>query len=247
MRLIRGGKEAKQAVETGGEPVVEETSAPNVTETGPVGEADAAASAKDASTGQVSPSDQTASETQLRGQLEAAKAEVSALWDQVHELEDRMAALSADRDAWAEKAQAAHDQFLRARSDLDGFRKRTERDLEDRITRGKADFILSLLEVLDNFDRAMDAAASSSAPMDSAVLAFSKGVDMIRRQFVDTLEREGVELIPSPVGGPMDPNLHDAVSAQEGGGEHGIVTDELRKGYLYRGMVLRPTRVRVIR
>ena len=83
--------------------------------------------------------------------------------------------------------------------------------------------------------------------MDSAVLAFSKGVDMIRRQFVDTLEREGVELIPSPVGGPMDPNLHDAVSAQEGGGEHGIVTDELRKGYLYRGMVLRPTRVRVIR
>ena len=105
MRLIRGGKEAKQAVETGGEPVVEETSAPNVTETGPVGEADAAASAKDASTGQVSPSDQTASETQLRGQLEAAKAEVSALWDQVHELEDRMAALSP-KDAGRKKAQA---------------------------------------------------------------------------------------------------------------------------------------------
>jgi molecular chaperone GrpE len=244
---MRGGKDAKEAVKTDhvapSEPVVEDASAPEVTETGPVGEADAT----------------------------AVESQVSALANQIRELEGRVAALVAERDSWAEKAQVAHDQFLRARSDLDGFRKRTERDLEDRITRGKADFILSLLEVLDNFDRAIDAAqrsgaaglsgtsregsaksgdgmaAPSSGPADSAVQAFAKGVDMIRRQFVDALQREGVEAIPSPVGGPMDPNLHDAVAALEGGGEHGTVTDELRKGYLYKGMVLRPTRVRVIR
>ena len=221
----------------------DETSAASPTETGPVGEADAVV-AKGLSVGEESRSDlaERCDETELRGRLEAAQAELSSMLTQVQECENRANALSAERDAWAAKAQAAHDQFLRARSDLDGFRKRTERDLEDRITRGKADFILSLLEVLDNFDRALDAAQNSSAGG-----AFIKGVDMIRRQFVDALQREGVELIPSPVGQPMDPNLHDAVAAQEGGGEHGTVTDELRKGYLYKGTVLRPTRVRVIR
>ena len=259
MRLIPGGKQAdKQADRRGNltdsegpeqgtgdtsNPADDKKDARHPAEAGPVGEADAAAEAKnepreDVESGSVVDRD----ESELRNLVEAMRAEIESLLSHVQECEGRATALAAERDVWVEKAQTANDQFLRARSDLDRFRKRTERDLEDRIIREKADFILSLLEVLDNFDRALDAAQPNPA-----LQAFIKGVDMIRRQFAEALKREGVELIPSPVGHPMDPNLHDAVAAQEGGGEHGIVIDELRKGYVYRRTVLRPTRVRVIR
>ncbi len=74
-----------------------------------------------------------------------------------------------------------------------------------------------------------------------------KGMAMIRRQLTDALQKEGVEPIPSPAGQPMDPNLHEAVLAQEGGGDHGIVLEELLKGYLYKGLLLRATQVKVVR
>lgn len=213
------------------------------TEAGPVDDADAACRAMNESEEGARPeSIDDLDESELRNQIKGLRAEIESLLGHVQECEGRATALTAERDVWVEKAKTANDRFLRARDDLDRFRKRTERDLEDRIIRGKADFILSLLEVLDNFDRALDAAQPNPT-----LQAFVKGVDMIRRQFVEALKREGVERIPSPVGHQMDPNLHDAVAAQEGGGVHGIVTDELRKGYVYKGTVLRPTRVRVIR
>ena len=61
--------------------------------------------------------------------------------------------LAQERDAWKSKAESYWDQFLRARAEMESFRKRTERDIQQRIGRGKSDLILSLLDVLDNFDR----------------------------------------------------------------------------------------------
>ncbi|HHW26485.1 MAG TPA: nucleotide exchange factor GrpE [Firmicutes bacterium] len=288
MRLTRGGKQNAKGAgqEMGGPdkeklvppaegtavPNGEETAVPKAAEPGPVTEEDRTRSEEGKSAGEGG-QEETAlaqedgqrrpDESSLRSQLEAVQAELKSALDQAKEFEERAASLQAERDEWAEKAKIAYEQFLRARSDLDGFRKRTERDLEDRINRGKADLILALLEVLDNFDRALEAAqktgsaqaegvqgayaSADSSASGQALQSFIRGVQMIRRQFFETLAREGVEEIPSPVGKPMDPSLHDAVAAQEGGGEHGTVVAELRKGYLYKGMVLRPTRVKVIR
>ncbi|MGI6632750.1 MAG: nucleotide exchange factor GrpE [Bacillota bacterium] len=171
---------------------------------------------------------------------------VAELTAQVEAAQEEIARISAERDTWQSKATLLFDQYNRAKSDFDGFRKRTERDFEDRLIREKSEFLENLLEVMDNFERFLKAAESSSSS-DPGFAAFHKGVEMIQRQFMDTLSREGVERIESPVGKQMDPQYHDAVAAVDGGGEHGVVVEELRTGYTYKGTVLRATRVKVIR
>ncbi|QUL98118.1 MAG: nucleotide exchange factor GrpE [Candidatus Fermentithermobacillus carboniphilus] len=156
--------------------------------------------------------------------------------------------LTKERDEWKSKAQAIWDQYLRARADMENFRKRTERDIEDRVRRGKADFLLNFLEVVDNFERFLSAGEKTLAGReDSGFRAFVKGVEMIYRQMMDLLSKEGVVPIECPVGKQLDPQYHEAVMTQDGGGEHGTVVEELRRGYLYRGNVLRPSRVKVIK
>jgi molecular chaperone GrpE len=183
------------------------------------------------------------------------EAKVSELEVKVSELEwklgaagDRTAALTGERDTWQSKATAIFDQYLRAKADFDGFRRRTERDFEDRVTRGKADFLRALLEVVDNFGRFLQATEKSGLEGgERSFEAFFRGVTMIEQQLMDALLKEGVEPIENPVGKELDPAFHDAVATQDGGGEHGTVVEELQKGYVYNGLVLRPAKVKVIR
>ena len=156
--------------------------------------------------------------------------------------------LAHERDEWKSKAEDYWDQFLRARAEMENFRKRTERDIQQRIGRGKSDLILSLLDVLDNFDRFLAAGEKDATENeDSGFAAFFKGAQLIQRQILDVLAREGVEPIEDPVGQTLDPHYHEAVFAQDGGGEHGTIVQEIQKGYMYNGNVLRPSRVKVIR
>lgn len=188
------------------------------------------------------------------GEASEAGAKVAELESRVAELEaalaasaEQVAALTAERDTWQQKATAIYDQYLRAKSDFDGFRKRTERDFEDRLTRAKADYLASVLDVLDNFDRFLSAAEKSGqAGGERSFDAFFKGVSMVHRQLMDVLAKEGVEPIANPVGKQMDPALHEAVAAEDGG-EHGVVLEELQKGYVFKGLVLRATKVKVAR
>ncbi|HHY12804.1 MAG TPA: nucleotide exchange factor GrpE [Firmicutes bacterium] len=161
---------------------------------------------------------------------------------------DAIQALTLERDEWKSKAEDYWDRYLRARSEMENFRKRTERDIHNRVNRGKSDLILPLLDVMDNFDRFL---ASGEKGMkddqNSGFAAFFDGVVLIQRQILDLLAKEGVEPIDDPVGKVFDPNYHEAVFAQDGGGEHGTIVQEVQKGYTYQGQVLRPSRVKVIR
>ncbi len=182
------------------------------------------------------------------GRLADLEARVAELESRLAEAGEQVAALAGERDTWQSKATAIYDQYLRAKSDFDGFRKRTERDLDDRLTRGKADFLRALLEVLDNFERFLDATEKSGLEGgERGFDAFFRGVAMIERQLMDALLKEGAEPIENPVGKHLDPEFHDAVAAQEGGGEHGMIVEELQKGYVYKGLVLRPSKVKAIR
>ncbi len=166
----------------------------------------------------------------------------------IDELKQKIVDLTAQRSEWQAKAEDNWDRYLRARSEMENFRKRTERDIHNRINRGKSDLILSLLDVMDNFDRFLSAGEKNmQSAQDSGFQAFFDGARLIKRQILDLLMKEGVEAIENPVGKTFDPALHEALFAQEGGGEHGTIIEEIQKGYTYKGQILRPSRVKVIK
>lgn len=179
------------------------------------------------------------------------------------ELEQEIESLRAELATWKEKAEVNWDQFLRARADLDNYRKRVERDIAFRVRLGKRDLILGLLEVLDNLERVTDAskAAGKGTPAGnedsgecdaaagpgedrSRLSSLIAGVEMVKRQMEAVLQREGV-LPVECLGRPFDPALHEAVEVVEGAGESGTVVEVLLQGYTYEGDLLRAARVKV--
>jgi len=197
--------------------------------------------------------DETSSEAEAETAqgVEERTAEPSKQSELEKELElarEEIARLSEERDGWRSKAENLWDQYLRVRAEMDNFRKRTERDVQDRINRGKAEFFVRVLEVVDNFDRFIQATEKSVVEKeDVSFKGFFKGVTMIRKQLLDILAKEGVVPMECPVGKMLDPYYHEAVMVQEGGGEHGTIVEEIQKGYLFQGRVLRPSRVKVIK
>ena len=128
------------------------------------------------------------------------------------------------------------DSYLRARADYDNLRKRVDREAQDMIRLGKSDFMLKVLDVVDDLERAMAADADHEA--------LRSGLDLTLKKLGSVMKSEGLEPIDA-VGKPFDPALHEAVSATEEDVECETVQQELRKGYTYCGCTLRPSIVRV--
>ncbi len=176
--------------------------------------------------------------------------------------DDLVKALQEAREAQAQaekarqeaeaKAQENWDLFLRARADLDNYRKRMERDLAVLVQRGKRDLLFNLLDVLDNFERALAAATKilgdrqeEVTPAPASEASMVEGFRIIFRQIEGVLARHGVERM-QVVGQPFDPSRHEAVAVWDVPGlESETVTDEVRAGYTIDGEVLRAAQVRV--
>jgi molecular chaperone GrpE len=133
---------------------------------------------------------------------------------------------------------------MRALADFDNYRKRVERERGAAGRSGKRAIILALLDVMDDFDRALEHAGQSPG-------AVVEGLRAVHKRLADALKAQGVTPIES-VGRQFDPMRHEAVGAIEAGVsgegimlEPGAVTDETRRGYLWDGEVLRPARVHV--
>ncbi len=139
-----------------------------------------------------------------------------------------------------EKLKEAEDKYLRLAAEFDNYRKRTARQFEDISQAGRIHVITQLLDVLDNFQRALEASASSSNH-DS----LREGTQLVYKNLYDVLTKEGLEPIEA-VGKPFDPNLHDALMQLESD-EHpeGIVVQEMTKGYKLNDRVLRHSKVAV--
>jgi molecular chaperone GrpE len=143
--------------------------------------------------------------------------------------EGELEALIKERDGLA-------DSLLRLRAEFDNYRKRAARELTDARVCAQGDLLTELLPVLDNLERALDAAEHHE---EGKVLA---GVQMTRDLFVGLLERTGVEEIPG-VGTEFDPEVHDACQVQPSEMDEGLVTVVLERGYRQGEQVLRPARV----
>lgn len=135
------------------------------------------------------------------------------------------------------EAAELRDRHLRLLADFDNFRKRAERELEERTRYVLAEPIRELLPVLDNLERALAAQGAESDLI--------RGVEMTARQFVDVLRRFGVEPVPA-VGARFDPRRHEAVMSIESPDvAEPTVVEELQRGYVLRDRLLRPALVRV--
>jgi molecular chaperone GrpE len=127
----------------------------------------------------------------------------------------------------------------RERADATNIRRRHEQEIANLRTRLKANVVADLLPVVDNFERAL-----KHVPAELEGNDYIKGVQGVVKQFEKTLADLGVERIKT-VGEPFDPNLHEAVSMEEGGDGQETVSEELQSGYKIGDDVIRHAMVRV--
>jgi len=133
------------------------------------------------------------------------------------------------------------DQLLRTAADFDNFRKRARRELTDAERKGRDDLLKDLLPVFDNLERAVQHAQTADSGDDWKGL--SDGIDLVIRQFRDTLGRLGVERVGS-IGLPFDPGVHEAIQHLETTDvAPGVVAFEVQAGYRQGERLIRPALV----
>lgn len=150
---------------------------------------------------------------------------------------DPLAKLSAELESARAEAATHRDKWLRAMAELENFRKRARREMETSILLANARLLRELLEVQDNFERALLAAPEGAGE------TLTQGVRLIHERFREILRQNGVVRIEAE-NAPFDPNLHEAISQVERDGvpSHQVV-EVAQAGYMLGDIVLRPARV----
>ncbi len=137
------------------------------------------------------------------------------------------------------KAQLAelNDKHIRLYSEFDNYRKRSMKERVELIKTASESVILSLLPVLDDFDRAIKA-------METADGSHKEGIELIYSKLFGALERQGVKVMPS-IGETFDPELQEAVAQLpvDDASKKNIVIDEVQKGYYLHDKVIRHAKV----
>jgi molecular chaperone GrpE len=145
----------------------------------------------------------------------------------------RRARLAEDRLAEVLKA------YRQVRSENDGFRDRITRNIERRFDHRRERLLLKFIDILDNLDRALEAAEQSYAGNP-----LIEGLILVRTSLLQTLQEEGLERIPV-LGMPYDPNFSEAVATQpvDDPEHHHVVMKDMLRGYRLNGKVARASRV----
>ena len=179
---------------------------------------------------------EAAQEDAAEGSEEEAPEEVAAadaaMQEEIEALKGQVEKLTGD-------LQEKKDRLLRLQADFDNFRRRSAKEREEISAVVTQNFCKDMLPLLDNFERAMAAETKD-------VEAFQKGVEMIFTQFQEILKKNGLEHIEA-VGQKFDPNFHQAVMrVEDPEKEDDTVAQELQKGYMVKGRVIRPSMVQVV-
>lgn len=144
-----------------------------------------------------------------------------------------------DAGQMSEEDEELNVKYMRLMADFQNFKRRSERERSEIYARANETIVTQLLEVLDNFERAL---TDENATEDEN---FRKGMEMIFTQMKDVLSRSGVSEIDAE-GQDFDPNFHNAVMMEDTDKvESGKVSEVLQKGYTLNGRVIRPSMVKV--
>ena len=143
----------------------------------------------------------------------------------------------ACEEAPSAEEEALNTKYLRLMADFQNYKRRTEKEKNDIYAFANEKIVSELLNVIDNFERALDAGDSGDS--------FVEGMNLIFKQLQGVLEKAGVVEIEA-LGQDFDPNFHHAVLMEDSAEyESGKVTAVLQKGYLLNNKVIRPTMVKV--
>lgn len=149
-------------------------------------------------------------------------------------------------EAFQQRARLAEDRLAEVlaayrtlRTENDAFRERTTKNLERRYDQRRERLLLKFIEILDNLDRALEAAEETYAGQP-----LIEGLIIVRTQLLQTLQEEGLERIPV-LGLPYDPNFSEAVETRpvDDPDHHHLVVKELLRGYRLNGRIARASRV----
>ena len=133
--------------------------------------------------------------------------------------------------------EALNAKYLRLMADFQNFRRRTEKEKNDIYAFANEKIVSELLNVIDNFERALAMAEEGDS--------FAEGIRLIFKQLQGVLEKSGVAEIEA-LGQDFDPNFHNAVMMEDSTEyESGKVTEVLQKGYMLNNRVIRPSMVKV--
>ncbi len=140
----------------------------------------------------------------------------------------------------SEQYSELNDKYLRLYSDFDNFRKRTLKEKIELSKYASAEIIIKLLPVLDDFERAIKAYDASS----DAGQALKDGVSLIYNKFLSTLNQQGLEPMRTS-GEKFDTDFHEAITHTPASlpDQKGKIIDEIEKGYLLNGKVIRYAKV----
>ncbi|EPR7135653.1 TPA: nucleotide exchange factor GrpE [Vibrio vulnificus] len=182
-------------------------------------------------------------------QQDAAEVEVEAVgtdadieWnEEADESVAKIAELEAALLASEARVKEQQDSVLRAKAEVENMRRRTEQEIDKARKYALNRFAEELLPVIDNLERAIQAAEAES----EAVKPLLEGVELTHKTFVDVVSKFGLKEI-NPEGQPFNPEWHQAMSIQESPDhESNTVMFVMQKGYELNGRVIRPAMVMV--
>jgi len=138
------------------------------------------------------------------------------------------------------KAQDYLNRLKYLQADFENYRKRVERDFKEQVQFGNESLIKNLLSVIDELELAVDACKKTRNRK-----ALVKGIEMVSRNLKEVLKNEGLETIEA-VGKIYDAKKHEAVAkVPDDTKSEGTIIEEIRKGFIFRGKVIRPSMVKV--
>ena len=153
------------------------------------------------------------------------------------EAEETAEAAAEEKKEMSAEDEALNVKYMRLMADFQNFKRRTEKEKSDIYAFANEKIVVELLNVIDNFERALALGAEGDG--------FVEGMSLIFKQLQGVLEKAGVKEIEA-LGQEFDPNFHNAVMQVESDEyEEGVIAQELLKGYMYRDTVVRYSMVAV--
>ncbi len=169
-------------------------------------------------------------ESEIPGYEEIVTMKPEEIKEEFERLGDRVEELSRE-------SRDFQDKFKRTQADFANYRRRMQEEKSGLAVEYKCELIEELLPVIDNFERALDSCEINND--------FSQGVEMIYKQLINVLEKEGVEEIEAE-GEEFDPRRHEAVEEVEVSEEDsGTVVEVVQTGYRFEDKIIRPAMVKV--